>query len=117
MINIMVVEDDDSTRRLVHFLLKANQFTVIEARNGVEALELMQKHDIKLFIIDLMMNDMNGFELTKEIRNNGFVTPILILTARTSIIDKRKCYDLGADDYQTKPFEREEIILRSIMSF
>lgn len=112
MINIMVVEDDDSTRRLVHFLLKANQFTVIEARNGVEALELMQKHDIKLFIIDLMMNDMNGFELTKEIRNNGLVTPILILTARTSIIDKRKCFDLGADDYLTKPFEREELILR-----
>ena len=112
MINIMVVEDDDSTRRLIHFLLKANQFTVIEAKNGSEALDLMNKYDIKLFIVDLMMNVMDGFELTKAIRNNGFATPILILTARTSIIDKRKCFDLGADDYLTKPFEREELILR-----
>ena len=112
MINIMVVEDDDSTRRLIHFLLKANQFTVIEAKNGNEALDLMTKYDIKLFIVDLMMNEMDGFELTKTIRNNGSTTPILILTARTSIIDKRKCFDLGADDYLTKPFEREELILR-----
>ncbi len=112
MINIMVVEDDDSTRRLIHFLLKANQFTVIEAKNGNEALDLMTKYDIKLFVVDLMMNEMDGFELTKTIRDSGAVTPILILTARSSIIDKRKCFDLGADDYLTKPFEREELILR-----
>lgn len=112
MINIMVVEDDDSTRRLIHFLLKANQFTVIEARNGNEALDLLTKYDIKLFVIDLMMNEMDGFELTKAIRDNGMISPILILTARNSIIDKRKCFDLGADDYLTKPFEREELILR-----
>ena len=112
MINIMVVEDDDSTRRLVHFLLKANQFTVIEARNGNEALDLLSKNTINLFIIDLMMPEMDGFELTKSIRNSGYTSPILVLTARTSIIDKRKCFDLGADDYLTKPFEREELILR-----
>ena len=112
MINIMVIEDDDSTRRLIHFLLKANQFTVIEAKNGNEALDLMNKYDIKLFIVDLMMNEMDGFEFTKTIRDGGSTTPVLILTARTSIIDKRKCFDLGADDYLTKPFEREELILR-----
>lgn len=112
MINIMVIEDDDSTRRLIHFLLKANQFTVIEAKNGNEALELMSKYDIKLFIVDLMMNEMDGFEFTRTIREGGSTTPVLILTARTSIIDKRKCFDLGADDYLTKPFEREELILR-----
>ena len=112
MINIMVIEDDDSTRRLIHFLLKVNQFTVIEAKNGNEALDLMNKYDIKLMIVDLMMNEMDGFEFTKTIRDGGSTTPVLILTARTSIIDKRKCFDLGADDYLTKPFEREELILR-----
>lgn len=112
MINIMVIEDDVSTRKLIHFLLKASQFTVVEAENGDDALELLSKNKIDLFIVDLMMNGIDGFQFTKIIRETDTTTPILILTAKTSIMDKRKCFDLGADDYLTKPFEREELILR-----
>lgn len=112
MMNIMVVEDDNSTRHLVELLLKNKGYNPILARNGVEALDLIEKHTIDLYIVDVMMPKMDGYEFTSILRETGVTTPIMMLTAKSSLIDKTKGFNLGVDDYITKPFESEELILR-----
>ena len=112
MFNIMVVEDDSNQRRLMATVLEQYGYNVTEARDGVDALDQMDKKHIDLIILDIMMPRMDGFELTDTLRQTGCNIPILMVTAKQSPLDKRKGFIIGTDDYMTKPIDEEEMVLR-----
>lgn len=112
MFNILVVEDDKNLRKLITTCLKKNNYTPFEANNGEEALEVLDKQFIDLIITDVMMPKMDGFELIKELRMSEYKLPILLITAKDSIDDKKEGFLLGADDYMVKPINIEELLLR-----
>ena len=112
MFKILVVEDDLNTRKLMCAVLKQNGFDILQAENGVVALDLMETEHVDLVVLDLMMPNMDGYELTRQLRLTWANLPILMVTARQETIDKRKGFIAGTDDYMTKPFDKEEMILR-----
>lgn len=108
---ILVAEDDQDIIELLKLYLENEGFTVLEAQDGVEALEILENEKIDLALIDIMMQRMNGYELTKKIRQISNI-PIIILTAKNQDSDKILGLNIGADDYLTKPFNPLEIIAR-----
>lgn len=108
---ILVVDDDANIRQLISLYLKDHQFDVIEARNGLEAMEKFEQKSIDLAIVDIMMPEMDGITLTKEIRS-FYKIPILIVTAKGASNDKIKGFEAGTDDYLVKPFDPVELVLR-----
>lgn len=112
MFNILVVEDDKHTRKLMEAILKRDGYSVYTAENGAAALDLMDTQQIDLIVLDIMMPGKNGYEFTQELRENGCMTPILMTTARQLPADKKKGFLVGADDYMTKPVDIEEMLLR-----
>ena len=112
MFNILVVEDDKNLRKLITTCLKKNNYTPFEANDGEEALEMLDKQYIDLIITDVMMPKVDGFELIKELRMSEYKLPILLITAKDSIQDKKEGFLLGADDYMVKPINIEELLLR-----
>ena len=113
MINILVVEDNEKLRKLVNINLSHAGYNVFEAENGIEALKVIDENNIHLMIVDIMMPEMDGYELTKELREAKIFIPILIVTAKESLEDKRMGFGLGADDYMVKPIDMEEMLLRT----
>lgn len=111
MATILVVEDDRNLRLLTAARLE-DQYTVVCACDGVEALEHIHKGGIDLIIADIMMPRMDGYELLETIRAEGYATPYLMLTAKETLIDKEKAFTLGTDDYMTKPFSSDELAWR-----
>lgn len=112
MVRILVVEDDKNTRKYIEALLTAENFTVLTATNGEEALEVMDREHVDLVILDIMMPKMDGYEFTKTLRESNNNIPILMVSAKQLPKDKHKGFLLGTDDYMTKPFDAEEMILR-----
>lgn len=112
MTNILVVEDNAGLRRLMGIHLNRAGYTVLEAEDGLAALEILDHNHIHLIIADVMMPRMDGYTLTKELRDAGIRTPILLVTMRDALEDKRTGFHAGADDYLTKPVDFEELILR-----
>ena len=112
MFNILVVEDDKNLRKLITTCLKKENYQTYEAINGIEALEVMDKNYIDLIITDIMMPKMDGYELTRELRNAKYNIPILLVTAKGALSDKKEGFLLGADDYMVKPIDIEELSLR-----
>lgn len=112
MFQIMVVEDDNNARRLMETVLRQNGYNPIPARDGVEALELMDVHHVDLIVLDLMMPRMDGYEFTRTLREGGSEIPILMVTAKETPQDKKKGFMFGTDDYMVKPVDEEEMILR-----
>lgn len=112
MFHILVVEDDTNTRRLTCDVLSDNGYIPIEARDGVEALDIMDEKHIDLIIMDVMMPRMDGLELCETIRKAGFQTPVLMVTAKETAFDKKQGFIKGTDDYMVKPIDEEEMILR-----
>ena len=112
MFNILVVEDDKNLRKLITTYLKKNNYTPFEANDGEEALEILDKYYINLIISDVMMPNMDGFELIKELRMSEYKLPIILITAKDSIADKKEGFLSGADDYMVKPINLEELLLR-----
>ena len=112
MFRILVVEDDENTRKLMCAVIKKNGFTVLEAADGFAALDLMDKEHVDLIVLDLMMPKMDGYELTRELRTTWDKLPILMVTAKHDPADKREGFLSGTDDYMTKPVDEEEMILR-----
>ena len=112
MKNILLVDDNEKIRKLMEIYLKRQGFNVLHAANGLEALNLLDKIKIDLAIADIMMPVMDGYTLIEELRNSGCSMPILMVTAKTTLLDKKQGFELGADDYMTKPVEMEELILR-----
>ncbi len=112
LFNIMVVEDDENTRKLMAAVLSQNGYQPICAKDGVAALEMLDQKQVDLIILDVMMPRMDGFTLTKTLRDAGWETPILMVTAKETLHDKREGFLSGADDYMVKPLDEEEMILR-----
>ncbi len=112
MFKILVVEDDKNLRKLITTCLRREQYKTYEATNGVEALEVLDTNYIDLIVTDIMMPKMDGYELVRELRNANFNTPILLITAKSTINDKKEGFYLGADDYMVKPIDIEELSLR-----
>lgn len=108
----MIVDDDANIRELVIALLQNNGFEVCEAVDGREALENIDIDNPDLAIIDIMMPNMDGFELCRHLRSDYENMPILMLTAKGELANKVKGFGLGADDYLTKPFEGDELVVR-----
>lgn len=112
MVRILVVEDDPGARRLMEDILAENGYEPLSAKNGVEALEVLDHRHIDLLMVDVMMPDMDGYTLTRELREGGCTLPILMVTAKVTQEDKKQGFRLGADDYMTKPVDEEELLLR-----
>ncbi len=112
MFNILIVEDDKNLRKLMITYLKKSNYNTYESTNGEEALNVLDKNYIDLIISDVMMPKMDGFDLIKELRTSMYKIPILLITAKSDIKDKKKGFLLGADDYMVKPINMEEMILR-----
>lgn len=108
---ILVVEDDQDINLLLRKYLEREQYEVESAFSGTEARLLLSMGSYQLVILDLMIPGMTGEELIKEIRKNGH-TPILVISAKIALEDKVNALKGGADDYMTKPFEREEVLAR-----
>lgn len=108
---ILVAEDDESIVELLKLYLENEGYEVYAASDGLKALELLEKYRIDLAVLDIMMPKLNGYEVTKRIRNISNIS-ILILSAKNLDSDKIIGLDLGADDYLTKPFNPLEIIAR-----
>lgn len=111
MPNILIVEDDANLRMLMTIRLK-NQYEVLTASNGKDALVLMEINKVHLVITDIMMPDMDGYALVRELRSQGDTTPVIMLTAKNSITDKGRGFEVGTDDYLTKPVNFEELSWR-----
>lgn len=109
---ILIVDDEWNMRNLIRIHLSKQGYNIVEAVNGKEALKEMKCHSFQLIILDVMMPEMDGWEVCEEIRKENLALPILMLTARTETTDKVKGLDIGADDYLTKPFKPEELIAR-----
>ena len=112
MIGVLVVEDDANTRKLLCAVLRKNGFEPLQAEDGVVALKVMDREHVDLVVLDLMMPNMDGYELTRELRAAWEHLPILMVTAKLEAKDKRKGFLAGTDDYMTKPIDMEEFILR-----
>lgn len=112
MFNILVVEDDRHTRLLMQTILEDAGYQAFTAEDGQKALDAMDSQHIDLIIMDIMMPNMDGYELTQELRNAGYDMPILMVTAKIEAEDKKKGFRAGTDDYMTKPVDEEEMLLR-----
>lgn len=110
-LHVLVVDDEWNMRNLLRIYLLKNGFHVTEAKNGHEALKVIDEEDVDLIILDIMMPDMDGWDVCEKIRQTKD-TPILMLTARNETKDKVKGLQIGADDYLVKPFEPDELIAR-----
>lgn len=112
MIHILLAEDNADYRKLMKIHLKRAGYEVFEAADGVTALEILDHETIHLMIADIMMPNMDGYELTESIRSANFTMPILIVSAKSTLDDKKEGFLKGADDYMTKPIDMDEMLLR-----
>ncbi|KQY84070.1 two-component system response regulator [Paenibacillus sp. Root52] len=111
MKHLLLVDDDAHIRALLRYVMTKEGYQVIEAEDGVEAIERLRENSIDLAIIDIMMPRLDGLELCDVIRQN-YDIPIIMLTARDQLLDKKQGYLQGTDEYVTKPFEPEEMVFR-----
>lgn len=112
MPTILVADDDANIRELVCLFLRKDGFTTIEAKDGKEALTIYHTTHIDLVVLDIMMPTMDGWTLCKELRRVNTELPLLMLTARGETWEKVKGFELGTDDYLTKPFDPLELTVR-----
>jgi DNA-binding response OmpR family regulator len=112
MFNILVVEDDVSLRQIMCAVLTKNGYKATGAGNGNEALDVIDREQVDLIISDIMMPEMDGFQLTQELREAGYQMPILMVTAKDRFEDKQQGFLLGTDDYMVKPIDMNEMVLR-----
>ncbi len=112
MFHILVVDDDKNTRMYFEAVLKSNGYTVTVAKNGEEALDVMDAEHIDLVVLDIMMPKMDGYEFTKTLRECDNNLPILMVSAKQLPVDKNKGFAVGTDDYMTKPVDQEEFLYR-----
>jgi two-component system alkaline phosphatase synthesis response regulator PhoP len=110
--NILLVEDEPGLVLTLSDRLRSEGYTVEAILDGAAAVERATRDPFGLIILDVMLPGKSGFEVCQELRERGFTTPILMLTARTQVTDKVKGLKIGADDYLTKPFEMAELLAR-----
>lgn len=109
---ILLVEDEESIATGLEYNLSEEGYRIDWAKDGKQAIEMFNKSDYDLIILDIMLPYQNGFEVAAKVREKDPQIPILMLTARTTVDDKVKGLEIGADDYITKPFHLQELLLR-----
>ena len=109
---LLVVDDEPNIRDLLASSLRYTGFEVITAANGSEAIKQAESTNPDLIVLDVMLPDVDGFTVTRRLRENGVTTPILFLTAKDDMSDKVQGLTVGGDDYVTKPFGLEEVVAR-----
>ena len=109
---LLIVDDEESIVTLLQFNLEQSGFEVKTAMDGATALELAKKEHFDMLILDLMLPEMDGLDVCKQLRQDKVMTPILMLTAKDDEFDKVLGLELGADDYMTKPFSPREVVAR-----
>lgn len=112
MFKILVVEDDNSLRNLFCKTLQRNNYQPFPAEHAQAALDLLEREYVDLIITDVMMPGMDGFTFIKHLRNAQIDLPILVITAKSDIMDKQSGFMAGADDYMVKPIDITEMIFR-----
>ena len=108
----MVVDDDKNTRLFLKAVLEAENYTVLTAENGEDALALMDTNHMDLVVLDIMMPKMDGYEFTQALRESNNNLPILMVSAKQLPSDKKHGFMVGTDDYMTKPIDEEEMLWR-----
>ncbi|MCI5604407.1 MAG: response regulator transcription factor [Clostridia bacterium] len=108
---VLIVDDDDNIVDLIRMYMEKEGFTAVTANNGVKAVELFKSEAPSIVILDVMMPEMDGWQVCREIRRVSNI-PIIMLTAKGETFDKVLGLELGADDYMVKPFETKELIAR-----
>lgn len=109
--NILVVDDEKEIVDAIEFYLKPEEYNILKAYDGLQALEMLIENDIKLIIMDVMMPNMDGLKTTMKIREDKNI-PIILLSAKSEDMDKILGLNMGADDYITKPFNPLELTAR-----
>jgi len=109
---ILIVDDDTEIRELLEFDISSSGYFVDTAVDGMDGLNKILNNKYDLILLDVMMPKMNGFDVCKNLRQAKITTPVLMLTAKGTIIDKTSGFDSGADDYLVKPFDIQEVLLR-----
>jgi len=112
MEKILIIEDEESVLMALEIDLKIEGYQVSSAKDGLKGFAMAKEQTYDLIILDIMLPEMNGFEICKQLRQAGIKTPILMLTARSQEVDKVLGLELGADDYVTKPFSPRELRAR-----
>jgi DNA-binding response OmpR family regulator len=109
---ILVVDDDPYILMSLEFLMKKNGYNVVVARNGTEAMELLNKQAPHLVLLDIMMPDVDGYEICRYIKKTASLknTKVIFMSAKTKDADIKKGYELGASLYVTKPFSTRELV-------
>lgn len=109
---VLLIEDDPNMAESIELMLKSSDFQVDIADMGEEGLEIGQLYDYDIIILDLMLPDMDGYEVLKQLRTAKVTTPVLILSGLKELDNKVKGLGYGADDYLTKPFDKKELLAR-----
>lgn len=112
MFSILVVEDNESVNKLISAKLRIENYHVLSAFDGQEALEMLEHEHIDLIISDIMMPNVDGYELISALRSTGSNIPILIITAKDGMEDMERGFKVGTDDYMIKPVNMKEMVLR-----
>ena len=113
---ILLVEDEENIRDLIQLNLEAEGYEVVSTGNGRKALDLIGGQHFDLLLLDVMLPEVDGFSITEQVRLSNHEVPILILTAKDMAQDRIAGLKRGADDYLTKPFNLEELLLREMLS-
>lgn len=108
---ILIVDDEPLIREVIKEYCTLERYEVIEAENGIDALEKIKTNDIDIIVLDIMMPKLDGYSTLKEIKQIKNI-PVILLSARKEEFDKLMGFDLGSDDYMTKPFSPKELIAR-----
>ncbi len=109
---VLLIEDDPSTAESIELILRKADLNTYVTDSGEEGIELAKLYDYDLILLDLSLPDMDGYDVLRKLRLSRIGTPTLILTGQDGIDSKLKGFSVGADDYLTKPFNREELIAR-----
>ena len=109
---LLLVDDEDNLRSMLEAALRYEGFDVRATSSGRDALDVVDTESPDLIVLDVMMPDLDGFEVCRRLRNDGVKTPVLFLTARDATDDKVRGLTLGGDDYLVKPFSLEELVAR-----
>lgn len=109
---VLLVEDDAATAKSIELMLKSEGYVIDTTDLGEDGIDLGKIYDYDIIILDLMLPDMDGYEVLKSLRDSKVGTPVLILSGLTEMDDKIKALGYGADDYLTKPFDKRELIAR-----
>lgn len=111
MVKILIVEDEEKIARFIELELVHEGYEVVKTNNGRTGLEIAEKSEVDLVILDIMLPELNGLEVLRRLRKTSDI-PVIMLTARDAVMDKVSGLDAGADDYITKPFAIEELLAR-----